>query len=275
MSEALEHIEAAISEVTAARTSVCRGTSRQVKSIDERDRLKSVAFAWFKSHKQHVQHVEVTDVDAAFQTVLESTARYATRSTYARALKDAKAALVVSRRALVAPPDGTSGSALAVRGPFKAESPPAFASIVADAAMQAILERRWAEVQLCIEARANLAATVMMGGLLESLLLARINRCSNKASLFTAKTSPRGKDGKVLPLPDWKLVAMVEVAHELGWITKSARDVGNVLRDFRNYIHPHKEHTDGVALSNEDCRMFWEVSKSISRQILSSIGSNP
>ena len=68
---------------------------------------------------------------------------------------------------------------------------------------------------------------------------------------------------------------MVEIAHELGWVTKSAKDVGNVLRDFRNYIHPHKEHTDNVLIVDEDARMFWEVTKSISRHVLTSVGKSP
>ncbi len=275
MSEALDHVEAAISEVTAARNAVARGTSKQVTSADERDRLKSVAFAWFKSHKQHVRDVDTSDVDSAFQKILDSTDRHAARSTYALALKDAKARLVDARRRLMAAQPVPSKAAPAAKGSLPPESPPNFASLVADSAMQAILERRWAEVQQCIDADANLAATVMMGGLLESLLLARMNSTSNKGALFTAKACPRDKSGKALPLSEWKLVAMVEVAHEVGWITKSARDVGNVLRDFRNYIHPHKEHTDGVALNGEDSRMFWEVSKSICRQVLASIGSTP
>jgi hypothetical protein len=52
--------------------------------------------------------------------------------------------------------------------------------------------------------------------------------------VFTAAGAPRDKLGKTLSLADWKLVSMVAVAHELGWVTKSAQDVGNVLRDFRN-----------------------------------------
>ena len=89
-------------------------------------------------------------------------------------------------------------------------------------------------MQLCISAGANLAATVMMGGLLESLLLARINIESNKTKIYTAKSTPKdNKSGRPLPLSDWKLVAMVGVTHDVGWITKSAKDVGNVLRDFR------------------------------------------
>ncbi len=138
--------------------------------------------------------------------------------------------------------------------------------------MQAILERRWVEIQSCVAADANLAATVMMGGLLETLLLARINSAPDKSPIFTAKGAPRDKNNKTLALSDWKLINMVEVAHELTWITKSAKDVGNVMRDFRNYIHPHKEHTDGVLITSDDAQMFWDVCKAISRQVLSSAG---
>jgi hypothetical protein len=155
------------------------------------------------------------------------------------------------------------------------EPPPAFSALTSDTTMQAILVRRWTEVQTCITAGANLAATVMMGGLLETLLLARINIVTNKAPIFTAKNAPKDKAGKTLGLADWKLLAMVEVAHEVRWITKSAKDVGNVLRDFRNYIHPHKEHTDRVEITPDDARMFWEVCKTVSRQILASVKSVP
>ena len=97
----------------------------------------------------------------------------------------------------------------------------------------------------------------------------------NKPAVFKSKAAPHDKAGKTLALPEWKLVHMVEVAHEFGWITKSAKDVGHVLRDFRNYIHPHKEYTDGVLISHEDACMFWEVSKVISRQVLGSVGKSP
>ena len=90
-----------------------------------------------------------------------------------------------------------------------AESPPVFTALAADPAMQAILTRRWNEVQQCIAAGAHLAATVMMGGLMETLLLARINAMSDKAPVYTAKNAARDKAGKTLPLQDWKLLNMV------------------------------------------------------------------
>lgn len=231
MNDVLEHLEAAITEVSRAREAVLRSNSPQVRSAEERDRLKAVAFAWFKTHRPQVGNIDAVDVDAAYQTVLDSTAKLAARPTYATALKTAKAALVGLRRHVLAAPPTKSTPAL--------------------------------------------AATVMMGGLLETLLLARINVVVNKAAIFTAKNAPKDRTSKTLALSEWKLVAMVEVAHEVGWITKSVKDVGNVLRDFRNYIHPHKEHTDGVQIGAEDVRMFWEVCKTISRQILASVGNTP
>src|SRR6266511_2313693 len=78
---------------------------------------------------------------------------------------------------------------------------PDFSSLITDPQMQQILRRRWLECIDCISAGAPLAATVMMGGLLEALLLARINHEKNKAAVFKASTAPKDKaSGQTLPL---------------------------------------------------------------------------
>jgi hypothetical protein len=137
--------------------------------------------------------------------------------------------------------------------------------------MQEILNRRWAECLVCIGNGAPLSATVMMGGLVEALLLARVNRETNKAPIFTASTSPKDKVGKTLPLTEWTLKGFLDVAHELKWVSNSAKDVGVVLRDYRNYVHPNKELTHGVKLNPNDARMFWDVCKNIAREIIASV----
>lgn len=270
MGDDLAHVEAAIAEVTKARASVTRAMTKQVRSAAEIAQLKAVAFAWFKTHRPTLIRgaLDLARVDDAYHDILDATARLSARTTYTEALRSAKLALVEVRKGVARAGSLATASPMALTS----DAAPGFASLTADLAMQAILDRRWAEVQLCIGAGAHLAATVMMGGLLETLLLARINVEKSKSSIFMAKSAPRDKNTKqTLALADWKLVNMVEVAHEVGWITRSAKDVGNVLRDFRNYIHPHKEHTDGVELAVEDARMFWEVSKAISRQVLASV----
>jgi hypothetical protein len=276
MDVAHAEIETAIDEVTKTRQSVMRRRSKQVTSADEIDRLKSVAFAWFQTHRQllaeHSSCPDLSAVDSAYQEVMEATGRHAARTTYIKALARAKQALLPVRSFVAGAP--ASGIGLPTVDQTTDEAP-SFAVLVADTQMQAILARRWTEVQQCTNATAYLAATVMMGGLLESLLLARINTSPNKAEVFKAQHAPRDKSGTVLTLGDWKLVHMVEVAYELGWITKCAKDIGHVLREFRNYIHPHKEHTDGIQISADDAGMFWEVTKSISRQVLGSVRKSP
>jgi hypothetical protein len=111
----------------------------------------------------------------------------------------------------------------------------------------------------------------MMGGLLEGLLLARINRETNKAPIFKAKTAPKSKQGSTLPLGDWKLNDLISVAHELKWISVSTKSIGNALRDYRNYIHPHKQLTENVMLDQEDAAMWWIIAKAITRQLLNSL----
>jgi hypothetical protein len=275
MDHALAEIGAAIEEVTKARQSVMRRKSKQVTSADEIDRMKSIAFAWFQTHRRLLVNQpscpDLVPVDSAYQEVMEATGRHAARTTYAKALLTAQQALVAIQSAVAM---ALAPTATATTDQTTDEAP-RFAALVADAQMQAILTRRWNEVQLCTNATAYLAATVMMGGLLESLLLARINASPNKAAVFKAKHAPTNRGGTTFALSDWKLVHMVEVAYELGWITKSAKDIGHVLRDFRNYIHPHKEHTDGIQISADDAGMFWEVTKSISRQVLGSVGKSP
>jgi hypothetical protein len=279
MADAFAEIDASIAEVTKARQSVTRKNSKQVSSADEIDRLKSVAYAWFQSHRPsvltHPSRPDLQGVDAAYRSVMDATGRHATRSTYAHALLAAKRSLVEIRGLIATTEIPQTAQMSAAPVAASPDAAPSFAPLAADPKMQAILARRWEEVQQCIGAKAHLAATVMMGGLLESLLLARINSSPNQPAVYTATSAPRDKAGRTLALPDWKLVKMVEVAHELGWISKSAKDVGNVLRDFRNYIHPHKEYTDGVVISEDDARMFWEVTKAVSRQVLGSVGRSP
>ena len=134
--------------------------------------------------------------------------------------------------------------------------------------MQKILASRWDECIRCVEGNAPLAAVVMMGGLLETLLLSKINKLTNPAPVFTAKFAPRNPKGQTLSLKEWALSNYIDVAHELKWITQTEKDLGVVLRDYRNFIHPFKQKTYGVFLQQSDARILWELCKSISKQLI-------
>jgi hypothetical protein len=71
-----------------------------------------------------------------------------------------------------------------------------------------------------------------------------------------------------VPLSEWTLRHYIDVGHELGWISRSGKDVAAVLRDYRNYVHPEKQRSHGVTLNAYDSSMFWEVTKSLAQQLL-------
>jgi hypothetical protein len=139
--------------------------------------------------------------------------------------------------------------------------------------MREILTRRWHECCKCVKADAHLAAIVMMGGFLEALFVARANKIkiSDKSSLINAKSAPKDKTtGRTMNYQDWMLDSYIKVAHELKWITESAKDTADVLKEYRNYVHPEKERRHGIVLGLNDSSIFWQVTKAIVRQLLMS-----
>ena len=98
-----------------------------------------------------------------------------------------------------------------------------------------------------------------------------MHHLQDKTPVFNAKHAPKAKDGKTLPLQEWTLRHYIDVAHDLGWISHSAKSVGEVLRDYRNYVHPYKELAHGVVLNEHDADMFWSVSRAMVRQVIASI----
>lgn len=256
----------ALAEVDRLRNTLKKKKTKQVWGQDERSLAKATALTWFNGHRKTlpatVGATALERVDALYQWILDASDRATSRATYAASLKELREALIVLRK------EGLAASAIRTGTTDQA---PDFSPLIGDPQMQAILEERWQECVLCIKAEAPLAATVMMGGLLETLLLGRINRETDKAPIFRAKSAPKDKkSGKTKQLGEWMLNDYIGAAHELKWITVSAKEIAEVLRDFRNYIHPHKQLAHGVRLSGDDAALLWEVSKSIAVQVLKS-----
>lgn len=264
-------IDSAIAEIERLRRSLAKGTTNQVGSAAERNQIQATAYAWFKSHRvqlsSNAQEQVLAAVDALYREILDASGRATTRARYKRLLKDLKAALVSIRSEAMQDP-------LLFTTPLsEAQEPPDFTPLVPDERMRAILERRWRETGLCLEAGAHLAATVMMGALLEAFLLSRVNHLANLDPLFKSPSAPKDKTGKPIQLKEWTLRHYIDVAHDQGWIRQAARDVSVVIRDYRNYIHPAKELSHGIVLSGSDTSVLWAVFTSISDQILRSVDS--
>ena len=261
MNDADEAIYQAIKEAERIRSVTRRKATPQVRG-SERDVIRATALTWFRSHRPKLVPIfsaaDLQPVDEMYQTILQASHKNAARSGYVDTLKDICNGLVHLR----------SGNVVKLAAATTTDAPPDFSKLISDASMQIILQKRWTECVTCISNGAPLAATVMIGGLVEGLLLARVNREDDKAPIFTAIAAPKDKQGKSLPLKDWTLHNYIGVAHELRWITVAAKDVGAVLRDYRNYIHPQKELSHGVSLTTPDALILWEIGKSISRQLL-------
>jgi hypothetical protein len=266
MPDMLKAVDAAIEEAGKALTMLGKKKTAQIGKTEEHAYLKAVCLSWLKTHRMDIaplcDGVALTPIDGVYQGLLEANEGRPSRKHTCDQLKSAKKQLVSLRSKLIlVDPSAVNQN----------DKPPSFAKLAPDPQMQNILVRRWDETIRCIAGNADLAAIVMMGGLLESLLLARINLEQNKKPIYTASKAPKDKKtGQTLTLDEWALKNYIEVTHELGWITKSAQDLGAVLRDWRNYIHPHKEFSHKLNLSPNDVAILWGVAKSIAGQIVAS-----
>ena len=258
--EAQRGLESAITEVERLRTQLRRSKQRQVRAVSERSLIKATAQAWFNNHKPASRGLDLNAVDELYGYVLSCADRNTTREHYVSKLALLKKQLIALRDQLLRAPPAATGSIAA----------PDFAPLVTDPRMRQILEGRWTETQRCLGAHAHLAATVMMGGLLEALLLARVHRMPSPGDAFKTKACPKDKAGKPVPLQQWTLADYIDVAHELGWIARSARDVSAVMRDYRNYVHPYKELSHGVTVLKVDTDLMWAVLGQLVTQILAS-----
>ncbi len=259
-------IAAALEDIERARQMLQKLRAPQVRSAEHRQYLRALALSWFHSRRPALQKMlddtQMRGVDQSFRIILDSTEKLAARSTYLSAARAVKAELIELRGALLSAP---------TPAPTTSDSAPDFTKLAGDPVMRAILASRWDECTKCVNASAFLAATVMMGGMLEALFVARANRMTDKAPLFKASSAPVDpRTRKPLDLRQWMLASYIDVAHELGWISRSAKDVAVVLRDYRNYVHPEKERSHGVTLTGEDARMFWELTKTLANQLLAS-----
>lgn len=268
MPTSLQAVDAAIREVAKARTLVSHVKSKQIRGADELTMLESLAYAWFNTHRtsieaQHPTVVDLTRVNHHYQVVLDSTNRAAAKTTYLDALQNAREALQGVRAILLSAPATHPGAS------NTDDIPPDFSPLVGAAEMRDVLHRRWEECRKCVGAEAHLAAIVMMGGLLEALFVARANKLTNKDPLIKAASAPKDKQtGKTIDYQSWMLDSYLRVGHELEWITDSAKQVGDILKEYRNYIHPAKELRHGVELAHNDSTMFWQITKVLVRQLL-------
>jgi hypothetical protein len=247
-----------LGDMTKLLKSLASVRSKQITSVEVRSHFKAVAGAWFGTYRAAAVGQDLARIDANFRLLLTAAEKLPSTVKIRRVARTLRSDLVTLQTAVVATPAPNA----------VADPPPSFTK-VPDPVMQQVLIRRWNECVICLNAGAPMAATVMMGGLLESLFLARVNREPNQRPIFTANAAPKdSRTSNPKSLREWGLADYIAVAHELGWISQAANDVSDVLRDYRNYIHPQKELSSQAALTPDDARMFWVVAKEMAARLL-------
>jgi len=141
---------------------------------------------------------------------------------------------------------------------FKPLPPPDFLALKIDSNLGQILANRWQEVQRCVDCESYLAATILMGSLLEGILLSVVCQYPKEANL--SLVAPKdSENNRVLKFYEWTLAQMIDVAHDLRWIDLDVKKFSHSLRGFRNFIHPHQQMLQDSYPDKDTCAISWYV----------------
>jgi len=259
----IQVLDRAINDINGLRRFV-RNQRNERLSLDEKNTLKAQAMSWIEKTRpqlvKSVNSVLLQSIDDEIASLLELAEKSTRRSKTAEAINIIIVRLQSLRREEFSQAGNNQITPLVA---------PNFNSIASDKDMRNILERRWYEAYFSMEAKAYLASSVMMGSLLETVLLSLVIKYPNRSKLFKLKSTPKDKKTrKALNLSDWTLNNYLDVALEIGWIKKTTKDIGVIIRDYRNYIHPEKEYSNGITIDESDCRMFWVIFNEVLRQLV-------
>ncbi len=136
--------------------------------------------------------------------------------------------------------------------------PPDFLSLKLEPGLGEILADRWEQAQKCMIAEAYLAATIIMGSMLEGMLVSIFQKFPEDGN--RCKSAPLDqRTGKVKYFADWSLSDMINVAHEVGWLDLDVKKFSHSLREFRNLIHPYQQMIVKAFPDKDTCEISWLV----------------
>ena len=99
---------------------------------------------------------------------------------------------------------------------------------VSDDKFRSILERDFAELQVCLNNNAVKSVLVLSGSIIEAILL----------EYFINNIPTNMNKNQVLKLT---FANLINEAHTEGLISSISKDLSSVIRNYRNLIHPGKE----------------------------------
>jgi len=117
-----------------------------------------------------------------------------------------------------------------------------------------LLTRDFKELVECVNAGLNKSVLVLAGSILEAVLI----------EYFTSTASNNTESKRIL---DLKLYQLIEKAESEGLISKKAKELSGVVRDYRNYIHPAKEIRGLDSVDGESANIAYSLLKMILKEI--------
>jgi hypothetical protein len=97
--------------------------------------------------------------------------------------------------------------------------------------------------------------------LIEALLADQLLRDVTKAA--SASSAPK----KNQDIPTWRFIDLINVAVELGIVSKGAEKLSHSVREYRNLVHPHKELKDKPGADEQEARIALQVLHLIDRDL--------
>lgn len=113
-----------------------------------------------------------------------------------------------------------------------------------DPDLRAIVERDHAEFsEILVPARAWKSSVIMAGSILEAVLFDLLTGDPKRSAAAKASArAPTRKNGAQKGEDEWTLNDMIELAADINLVPKErAATFDQVLRDYRNFVHPRKE----------------------------------
>lgn len=118
----------------------------------------------------------------------------------------------------------------------------------------------------CLDNEIPLSAIFLAGSILESVLL---NCAMQNDALFKKTMSIKKNQNK--DFSKWVLDDFIDISKEVGLIKQDMKMFCDVIREFRNYIHPHKEIKNGFTPDMHTAKMCFNTLEITFEQIAENI----
>ncbi|MEV7707021.1 hypothetical protein AB0O59_28840 [Streptomyces sp. NPDC088922] len=134
--------------------------------------------------------------------------------------------------------------------------------VVSDPELAAVIQLRLDEARTCYEHGAYTSAIIMLGSLLEGVLA---HATEVRAS---AERAPK-------PLRNMGLNDFVDFAFKNKWIEHDAKLATELVRHYRNLVHPLQERRTGHSPNRDTLDMCWPVVNATLNDLAATAGSAP